>query len=112
MNRRLTAAPVLGAALILSVASAHAGPCTAKIAQFEKVVRQSASTPGAGPTASQTIGAQLGHQPTPGSVRRAEGRAQATFESALARARRLDARGNRAGCTSALAEAKRRFSLQ
>jgi hypothetical protein len=112
MNRRLTVAPAVGVALILSVASAHAGPCTAKIAQFEKVVRQSASTPGAGPTASQTIGAQLGHQPTPGSVRRAEGRAQATFESALARAKRLNARGNRAGCTSALAEAKRRFSLQ
>jgi|SRR5262245_34314037 len=111
MNRP-TAAVVAGAALILSVASAQAGPCTAKIAQFEKAVRQSGNNPIAGPTASQTIGAQLGHQPTPGSVRRAEAGAQATFQASLARAKRLDARGNRAGCTSALAEAKRRFSLQ
>jgi hypothetical protein len=38
--------------------------------------------------------------------------AQATFESTLARAKRLDARGNRSGCTRALAAAKRMYNLQ
>src|SRR5262245_3455443 len=97
---------------LLSTTSAHAGPCSNAIAQFEQAVRQSANNPDAGPTARQSIGAQLDRQPTPGSVARAEARAQKTFEAALARAKRLDARGNRVGCTRALNEAKRMYSLQ
>ena len=107
---RVTAAFVV-AALLLST-SAHAGPCSNAIAQFEQTVRQSANNPDAGPTARQSIGAQLDRQPTPGSVARAEARAQTTFEGALARAKRLDARGNRAGCTRALAAAQRMYSSQ
>jgi hypothetical protein len=112
MNPRLTAALAVGVALVLSIASAHAGPCTSKIAQFEQAVRQSANIPGAGPMAPQSIGAQLDRQPTPGSVQRAEQSAQASFDAALARAKRLDARGDRAGCTRALAAAKRMYNLQ
>jgi len=108
---RLTAALVVGVSL-LGAASAQAGPCSNAIAQFEQTVRQSANNPDAGPTARQSIGAQLSHQPTPGSVARAEARAQTTFEAALARAKRLDARGNRAGCARALAAAKRMYSSQ
>jgi hypothetical protein len=100
------------AALSVGVASAHAGPCTHKIAQFEQAVRQSAGNPDAGPMAPQSIGAQLGYQPTPRSVQRADARAQAAFDAALARAKRLDARGDRAGCTRALAAAKRMYNLQ
>jgi hypothetical protein len=100
------------AALGLSVAAAHAGPCSNKIAQFEQAVRQSAGNPNAGPMAPQSIGAQLNYQPTPASIRRAEERAKATFATTLARARRLDAQGNRAGCTRALAAAKRMYNLQ
>ena len=92
--------------------TALAGPCSNAIAQFEQAVRQSANKPDAGPTARQSIDAQLDRQPTPGSVARAEARAQTTFEAALARAKRLDARGNRAGCTQALAAAKRMYDLQ
>src|SRR5271169_7159551 len=104
MARRVSALFYM-VALGLGVASAHAGPCTDKIAQFELVVRPSASKPNAGPMASQSIGAQLDRQPTPGSVKRAEGRAQAKFAATLARAKRLDARGNQAGCSRALAKA-------
>jgi hypothetical protein len=111
MNRRFTVV-VVGAALALGVASAHAGPCSSKIAQFEKAVRQSAGNPNAGPMAPQSIGAQLDRQPTPGSVKRAEERAQASFGAAMARAKRLDAQGNRSGCTRALAAAKRMYNLQ
>jgi hypothetical protein len=98
--------------LLLGTASAHAGPCSSAIAQFEQAVRQSTNRPDAGPTARQSIDAQLDRQPTPGSVARAEARAQATFAAALARAKRFDARGNRAGCTRALAAARRMYNLQ
>jgi hypothetical protein len=112
MTRRVTAAGIAGLALGFCVASAQAGPCSNKIAQFEKAVRQSAGNPGAGPMAPQSIGAQLDRQPTPGSVKRAEERAQASFDAAMARAKRLDAQGNRSGCTRALAAAKRMYNLQ
>jgi hypothetical protein len=99
------------ATLGLSVTAAHAGPCSSKIAQFEQAVRQSAANPNAGPMAPQSIGAQLDRQPTPASMRRAEQQAQATFAATLARAKRLDAQGNRAGCSRALAAAKRMYNL-
>jgi hypothetical protein len=102
---------VVAAALGLSIAPAHAGPCTSEIAKFEQAVRQSAGNPNAGPMAPQSIGAQLDRQPTPDSIKRAEERAQAAFAATLARAKRFDARGNRAGCTRALAAAKRMYNL-
>ena len=108
---RLSATLLVAAVLGLGVAPAHAGPCSSRIAQFEQAVRQSAGNPNAGPMAPQSIGAQLGYQPTPASIKRAEQRAKATFAATLARAKRLDARGNRAGCTRALAAAKRMYNL-
>lgn len=111
MNSRATGAFIVSTTLGLGVACADAGPCSDAIAQFEQAVRQDANNPNAGPLAPQSIGAQLGHQPTPGSVKRAEKRAQGTFEAALARAKRLDAQGNRAGCTKALARARQMYNL-
>ena len=111
MNRRFAEVLVVGTALVLSIASAPAGPCSNQIAQFEQAVRQSANNPGAGPMAPQSVGAQIDRQPTPGSVKRAERRAQAAFNAALARAKRLDARGDRAGCMRALATAKGMYNL-
>ena len=87
-------------------------PAVSKSPQFELAVRQSAGKPNAGPFASQSIGAQIDRQPTPSSVKRAEQRAQANFAATLARAKRLDARGNRAGCTRALDVAKDMYNLQ
>jgi hypothetical protein len=111
MNGRVTTVIIAATAFGLGVASAHAGPCSSEIAQFEQAVRQSAGNPNAGPMAPQSIGAQLDRQPTPGSIKRAEERAQATFAAAMARAKRLDARGDRAGCTRALAAAKRMYNF-
>jgi hypothetical protein len=107
---RVTAAFVVS--ILLLSTTAHAGPCSNAIAQFEQAVRQSANKPDAGPTARQSIGAQLDRQPTPESIARAEARAQTTFEASLARAKRFDARGNSAGCTRALAAARRMYNLQ
>jgi hypothetical protein len=86
-------------------------PCSAEIVQFELAVRQSAGQPGAGPMARQSIGAQIDRQPTPASIKRAEKRARAIFAATLARAKRLDARGDRAGCTRALSAAKDMYNL-
>src|SRR5262245_22626439 len=106
-----TSAALVAAAVCLGVVPAHAGPCTSKIAQFEQAVRQSAGNPNAGPMAPQSIGAQLDRQPTPGSIKRADESAQATFAATMARAKRLDARGDRAGCKRALTAAKRMYNL-
>jgi hypothetical protein len=91
--------------------TARAGPCTSAIAKFETAVRQSAGNPDAGPLARQTIGAQLGYQPTPASIKHAEAKAKAMFDSALARAKRRDARGDRTGCMRALARAEDMYVL-
>jgi hypothetical protein len=89
--------------------SALAGPCTADIAQFEAIIRQSGGDPDAGLIARQSVGSQLGHQPTPGSVEKAEYRLQLTFSANLARAKQLDEQGNRPGCAKALSAAKRMY---
>jgi hypothetical protein len=110
MNRRI-AAVVVTAALGLGVASAHAGPCTDRIAQFELAVRQSAGKPDAGPMAAQSVGAQLDRQPTPASIKRAKARAKAKFKATLARAKRFDAKGDLAACTRALDEAQAMYNF-
>jgi hypothetical protein len=111
MKAMKMSAALVAAALCLGVAPAHAGPCTTAIAEFEQAIRQSAGNPNAGPMARQSISAQLDRQPTPGSVQRAEARAQTTFAATLARAKRRDARGDRAGCTRALTAAKRMYNF-
>ena len=117
-KRRLTMIPWIAAAFVIAasvgvdITPALAGPCSSKIAQFETAVRQSASNPNAGPSLPQSVGSQLGRQPTPGSIKQADVRAQSVFEAALAHAKRLDAQGNRAGCTKALARAQGMYNLQ
>ena len=110
---KVTAVLVVAAfGLGLGVTSAQAGPCSSEIAWFEHAVRRSAGNPSAGPMAPQTIGAQLDQQPTPASIRRAQQQARATFNATMARAKRLDARGDAAGCNQALTAAKRMYNLQ
>jgi hypothetical protein len=95
-------------ALVGTAAAAHAGPCTAQIAEVERYLGRLAL----GPTASQSIGAQLHHQPTPQSVERSLSTARADAEAALDRARKADAEGNAAACTKALDEAKLIYLLE
>jgi hypothetical protein len=98
------------AASLAASSSAHGGPCTGAISRFEAVQHRSAANPVV-PTAPQTIGAQLGRQPTPASVWRADTRAEARFDAVLARAKRLDAR-NDSACIQALDEAKQIFDAR
>jgi hypothetical protein len=111
MNRQAISIIMVAATSVLGAAPALAGPCTSEIAWFEQAVRKSAGTPNAGPMAPQTVAAQLGQQPTPASIRRAQQQAQATFRATLARAKRLDARGDAAGCNQALTAAKRMYNF-
>jgi hypothetical protein len=104
-----------GAALLAGASAAQAGPCTDQIAATEQQINQSAaaSSPGGAgtPTASQAIGAQLHHQPTPGEVENAEHKANAQGEAALEQARKADASGNADACTEALRQARRLYGL-
>jgi hypothetical protein len=107
---RITTGLAIIVMLALIPASAHAGPCSDDIAQFQQTVRQSAGDPDAGLMAPQSVDAQLGHQPTPGSLKRAKDRLHAEFSARMARAERLDKRGDREGCMRALAAAKRMYT--
>src|ERR1700686_231300 len=106
-----TRAPIVCAMLCLSVPVAQAGPCSEDIAQFEAAIRQSAGNPNAGLTAPQSVAAQLNRQPTPASLKQAQKRLQSTFSATMARAKQLDAKGDRAGCSRALSVAKRMYIL-
>jgi len=110
MNRRIVTAFIVFT-FGLVIAPAHAGPCSYEIAQFELAMRQSAGNPNAGPMAPQSVAAQIDRQPTTSSVKLAKKRAQVKFAATLARAKRLDVRGNRAGCARALATAKAMYNL-
>ena len=93
-------------ALGLGVTSAYAGPCGDEIAQLEKALRQSESNPATGPTAPQSIGAQLHRQPTPDSVMRAEVDSRPDLDAILSRAKALDAEGKTAECMELVGTAK------
>ena len=107
----MTAGLILVAVLGLTSTFAQAGPCSADIAQFETAVRQSAGNPYAGLTAPQSVDAQIDRQPTPASMKRAKQRLKSKFAAAMARAKRLDAQNDRAGCERALSVAKRMYIL-
>jgi hypothetical protein len=105
---RATAGLVAFASTLIVSGYVQAGPCTADIAQFEATIRQSGGNPDAGLSARQSVGAQLGHQPTPGSVENAEDRLQAQFSAQMARAKQLDQEGSRT-CIKALSAARRMY---
>lgn len=96
-------------ALIASAGTAYGGPCTPQIAQLKQQVRNSDPGPETGPTAPQSVGAQLHHQPTPETVQHAEHVANADADAAIARAQKADADNDAAGCKKALEEATRLY---
>ena len=105
----LTAVGLIGGA-----ATSEAGPCTTQISQVEQQIHkaQAASPGGAGePTAPQSVGAQLHHQPTPQTVESAESKARASAEAALDRARKADAEGDASACAKALKEARELYGI-
>ena len=100
-------------ALATSIHPGEAGPCTAEIDQLQaQLDARLEATAAAGPYGRESLGADLGHQPTPGSIARAEERLGEGGDlgkalAILQRARDLDQAGDRAACQQALAEARR-----
>ena len=89
--------------LVSGVTTSWAGPCTSEILAVEKAVNEP-NSPYA-PTARQSIGAQMGRQPTPSSVARAEEKADSGYAAALDRARALDNQNN-PDCAQAVKQLK------
>jgi type IV secretory pathway VirJ component len=103
-------------ALLAGATTCRAGPCTGQIALVEQQIAQAQANPspsGAGePSAAQSLGAQLHHQPTPGSVENAADKAKSDAAAALDRARKADAAGDADTCGKALNEAKQIYGLE
>jgi hypothetical protein len=102
---------VAAVALIGAGAAAQAGPCTTQIAQLQRQIGRLEASPESGPSAPQSVGAQLHHQPTPGAVQSAESKANADVIAALERARQADREGNARACGKALEEARRLYGI-
>ena len=104
---------VSAVALAASIDAGEAGPCTADIDQLQaRLDAKLDATAGAGPFGRESLGADLHHEPTPGSIARAEerldeGSGLGKALAALERARAVDQAGNRPACEQALAEARR-----
>ena len=103
-RRELTRLVLMTSALLaLGIGCAEAGPCSADIAKIEKVLNEPNSP--FGPTGRQTVGAQLGQQPTPSSMARAERKADTNYQTVLTRAQTLDNQNNPA-CKKAVKKLK------
>src|SRR5580700_5495847 len=98
--------------LLCGSGAAHSGPCTSQIEQLERQIGHASSSAKSGPTAPQSIAAQLHRQPTPETVRDAERKANADAAAVLQRARQADTDDNPAACAKALDEAKRYWFIR
>jgi hypothetical protein len=103
--------PLAAVALLSTASFAHAGPCTAQIAQIQRQMNADNTSVSEGPSAPQTIGAQLGRQPTPATVQNGEHEASALAQAALDRVRKADDAGSAAACREALAKFKNLYGL-
>ena len=103
--------PLAVIAVLSTISVAHAGPCTAQIAQIEQQISADNPNVSEGPSAPQTIGAQLGRQPTPATVQSAEREAGTLAQAALNHVRKADDAGNAAACREALAKLKDLYGL-
>lgn len=99
------------AASVAGVGAAYSGPCTAQIAALEQQIKAAPAGPQTGPTFSQTLGAQLHHQPTPEDVAHAQRVGSKEADAALKAAHNADDAGNASACSAALEQARRLYDL-
>jgi len=97
--------------IALDMASAHADTCGDEIAQLEAWADQLSGQPVPTAHLPQSIDAQLHHQPTTESVRRAEENAQLRIAPILAVAKMLNTAGKSSECLQSVAEAKRLLGI-
>jgi hypothetical protein len=102
-------------ALALASASAYGGPCENEIYDADIALNKRLdSAAQQGQSTSQSVGAQLHRQPTPGSIAAAEGKAGdlseadvRTVTEDMEAARKADSAEDLAGCEKALADVRR-----
>jgi hypothetical protein len=111
MNR-LSSSLIACVVLAATIDVAHAQSCEAEIGRLQSEAANASARTITGPTAPQSVAAQLGRQPTPASVERAQQDAQSRFADTLARARILGAEGNSAACLQEVASARRMLELK
>lgn len=99
------------AALLAGIDVAYSGPCTEQIAALAQKMKSLPAGPKTGPTFSQTLGAQLHHQPTPEDIAHAQRSGRKQAHAALKAARAADAAGNATECNAALERAKRLYDI-
>lgn len=99
------------AVLLAGVDVAYSGPCTAQIAALEQQIKSLPAGPKTGPTFSQTLAAQLHHQPTPEDVEHAQTVGRKEADAALKAAKDADAADNASACNAALEQAKRLYDI-
>jgi len=100
---------VVSLVLGLDVSLAAASPCSDEIAKLEQAIQQSGNNPAAAPTARQSVGAQLGYQPTPESVRDTELASKKRLVAILNRAKAFAAKGKSKKCMELVATARLRL---
>jgi hypothetical protein len=83
--------------------AAQAGECSSQIAELQHALEKQPDLVG---TAPQTIGAQLGKQPTPSSVAQAEAHSKGDVARMLEQAKALDGQGKEGECMAAVAKAR------
>ena len=97
-----------------SAMAAHAGPCAPDIDRLQMQIDARLEAAAAkGPTASQSVAAQMHRQPTPSSIAAAESRvgditpaAVEAIKVGMLRAREADGKGDKAACEKSLAEVR------
>jgi hypothetical protein len=93
-------------------ATCFAGPCTSQIDALQARIDAALEAKAAGgPSAQESVGATLSHQPTPSSIAAAEEKLHelsaqqvSAVKRAMARARAADAAGDTKACERALAK--------
>jgi hypothetical protein len=107
---------LIGAAgLLLSTLPCRAGSCSKDIEKMQsRIEARLNAAAAAGPSAKQSVRAQLHHQPTPNSIANVERKLRELSPStivkvndAMERAQKADRAGDKKGCRKALAEVSR-----
>jgi hypothetical protein len=106
---------IASTSLLLPALPCLAGPCIKDIESMQtRIEARLNATAAAGPTAKQSVGAQMHRQPTPGSIANAERKLGELSPStivkvkeAMDRARKADAAADESGCRKALEEVAR-----
>ena len=100
-----------GAIALGGGSAAHSGPAPCKSRSSNRQVAHAGSGPESGPTAAQSVGGLLHHQPTPDTVQNAERKANSDAAAALNQARQADLAGSAVACLKALDEAKHHWVI-